>query len=225
MIPSTFVADKFPQFSQMEKGSFLCKVCIPFQKWAMENGQTHTHLQCRRQAKIEEILAGTATLKFSGLVQKWRTCFLRMPQPGQFILKVEEDSSTSPKDLKPSPSSVAKKTSSGQQSIHKFFLPLNREGPLDPPQQAKSRKVKCHHFWDPEVVKHVAEDRQISRWTAKLLFLQQVQSGAVSCYALIEGHDRCNEYKHWSEKHRIDARQLHLHGVCHQCLWKKNANQ
>ena len=207
-IPSTFVGDKFPQFSQMDKGSFLCEVCIPFQKWAMENGQPHAHLRCRKQAKIEEILAGTATLKFSGLVQIGEHASSECHKQANAFFKAEEDSSTSPKDLKPSPSSVAKKASSGQQSIHKFFLPLNREGPPDPPQHVRSGKVKCHHFWDPEVVKHFAEDRQIRRWTAKSLFLQQVQSGAVSCYASIEGHDRCTEYKHWSEKHPIDARQL-----------------
>ena len=54
-------------------------------------------------------------------------------------------------DLELYPSSAAKKASSGEQFINKFFLPLNREGPPDPPQQIKSRKVKCHHYWDPEV--------------------------------------------------------------------------
>ena len=56
--------------------------------------------------------------------------------------------------------------------------------------------------------KHFAEDRQIRCWTAKSLFLQQVQSGAVSCYTSIEGHDRCNECKQWIEKYAIDARRI-----------------
>ena len=207
-IPSTFDGDKFPQFSQIDKGSFLCEVCIPFQKWAMENSQPHAHLRCRKQATVKEILAGTATLKFSGLVQVGEHASSECHKQANAFFKAEEDSSPSPKDLELGPSSEAKKASSGQQFINKFFLPLNREGPPDPPQQIKSGKVKCHHYWDPEVVKQFAEDRQIRRWTAKSLFLQQVRSGAVSCYASIEGHDRCNEYKQWIEKHPIDARQL-----------------
>ena len=150
-------------------------------------------------------MAGTATLKFSGLVQVGEHAASECHKQANAFFKAEEDSSTSPKDLEPS---TLKKVSSGQQFINKFFLPLNQEGPPDPLQQIKSRKVKCHHFWDPEVVKHFAEDRQIRRWTAKSLFLQQVQSGAVSCFASIEGHERCNDYKKWSEKHPVDARQL-----------------
>lgn len=158
---------------------------------------------------IHEILAGTVTLKFSGLVQVGEHASSECHrQQANAFFKAEEDSSPSPKDQEPSSSSATKMASSSQQSINKFFLPLNREGPPDPLQQVKTRKVKCHHFWDPEVVEHFAEDRQIRRWTAKSLFLQQLRSGAIRCYTSIEGHDRCNEYKHWSEKHPIDARQI-----------------
>ena len=205
-IPSTFDGDKFPPF--IDKDSFLCEVCIPFQKWAMKNSQTQAHLRCWNQATIKEILAGTEPLKFSGLVQVGEHASSECHKQANAFFKAEEESSPSPKDLELSPSSVAKKASSGQQFINKFFLSLNQEGPSDPPQQIKSRKVKCHHYWDLEVVKHFAEDWQIRRWTAKSLFLQQERSGAVSCYASIKGHDRCNEYKQWIEKHPIDARQL-----------------
>ena len=68
-MPVTFEGDIFPQFSQKEKGNFLCEVCIPYQKWAMENGQPHPRLRCRKQASLDAILAGTASLHFSGLVQ------------------------------------------------------------------------------------------------------------------------------------------------------------
>ena len=59
--------DTFPQFSQNEKSRFHCEVCIPFQKWAMENGKSHARLRCRKQATVNNILAGTASLQFSGL--------------------------------------------------------------------------------------------------------------------------------------------------------------
>ena len=68
-IPVTFEGDTFPQFSQNEKSRFHCEVCIPFQKWAMENGKSHARLRCRKQATVDNILAGTASLQFSGLVQ------------------------------------------------------------------------------------------------------------------------------------------------------------
>ena len=59
-VPVTFEGDTFPQFSQNEKSRFHCKVCIPFQKWAMENGKSHAHLRCRKQATVDNILPGTA---------------------------------------------------------------------------------------------------------------------------------------------------------------------
>lgn len=40
-VPVTFQGDMFPQFSQKEKSNFNCEFCIPFQKWAMENGKSH----------------------------------------------------------------------------------------------------------------------------------------------------------------------------------------
>ena len=68
-VPVTFEGDKFPQFSQLQKSTFLCEVCIPFQKWSTEHGRSHPRLRCRTQASLDDIIAGTATLKFSGLVQ------------------------------------------------------------------------------------------------------------------------------------------------------------
>ncbi|KAL9965534.1 hypothetical protein ACROYT_G029348 [Oculina patagonica] len=205
-IPSTFDGDSFPQFSHVEKSNFLCEICIPFQKLAKENGQPHPRLRCRTQATIEDILAGTATLKFSGLVQVGEHASSECHKQAIAFFKAEEDASQPPK---PSPSSVARKASTGgQQSIAKFFLPLNREGPPVPLQHLKPGKVDCHHYWVPEVVKHFSEDRQIRRWTAKSMFLQQLRSGAVSCYNTMEGHEGCNEYKRWSEKHPVDARHL-----------------
>ena len=44
-VPITFEGDTFPQFSQNKKSRFHCEVCIPFQKWAMENGKSHAHLK------------------------------------------------------------------------------------------------------------------------------------------------------------------------------------
>ena len=204
-IPSTFDGDSFPQFSHAGKSNFLCEICIPFQKWAMENGQPRSRLRCRKQAPVEDILAGTATLMFSGLVQVGEHASSECHKQAIAFVKAEEDASQPPK---PSPSSVAKKASTGQQSIAKFFRPLNREGPPVPLQHSKLGKVDCHHYWVPEVVKQFSEDRQIRRCTAKSMFLQQLRSGAVSCYNTMEGHEGCNEYKRWSEKHPVDARHL-----------------
>ena len=39
-VPVTFEGDKFPQFSQLQKRTFLCEVCIPFQKWSTEHGRS-----------------------------------------------------------------------------------------------------------------------------------------------------------------------------------------
>jgi len=68
-VPVTSEGDTFPQFSQNEKSRFHCKVCIPLQNRAMENGKSHARLRCRKQATVDNILAGTASLQFSGLVQ------------------------------------------------------------------------------------------------------------------------------------------------------------
>jgi len=59
-VPVTFEGDCFPQFSHLEKSNFLCEVCVPYQKWAMENGKPHARLRSRKQASVEAILAGTA---------------------------------------------------------------------------------------------------------------------------------------------------------------------
>ena len=206
-IPFTFEGDTFPQFSQVDKGTFLCEVCVPFQKWAKENGQQHAHLRCKKQASIEEMLAGTATSQFVGLVQVAEHAASECHKQAIAFFEAEEDGFPSLKNLQPSPS-MEKKLTTGQQSIEKFFRPLNREGPPDPSKTIMSGQVRCHHFWDQEVVKHFAEDRQIRRRTAKSLFLQEVRSGAVSCFSKIEGHESCTEYKSWCEKHPIDARHL-----------------
>lgn len=108
-IPSTFDGDKFPQFSQIDKGSFLCQACIPFQKWAMENSQPHAQLRCRKQATIKEVLAGTATFKFSGLVQVGEHASSECHKQANAFFNAEEDSSPSPKDLELSPFICGKK--------------------------------------------------------------------------------------------------------------------
>ncbi|KAJ7377451.1 hypothetical protein OS493_029354 [Desmophyllum pertusum] len=105
-------------------------------------------------------------------------------------------------------SSDVKRKSTGQQSISKFFVPLNGKRPPDHFQQPILGKVKCHHLWDPEVVKQFADDRQIRRYTAKSLFLQQVKSGEICCFQTMSGHECCQEYKDWREKHPIDAKDL-----------------
>lgn len=59
-VPVTFEGDCFPQFSHLEKSNFLCEVCVPYQKWAVENGKPHARLRTQKQASVEGILAGTA---------------------------------------------------------------------------------------------------------------------------------------------------------------------
>ena len=100
-----------------------------------------------------------------------------------------------------------KRKSSGQQSIRKFFCPLNGERPPDLFQQSKQGKVKCHHLWDQEVVKHFHDEKQIRRLTVKSLFLRQANMGEISCFNM-EGHQGCRDYKTWKKVHSVDAKDM-----------------
>ena len=58
----------FPQFSHVGGSTIKCKICIPHQKWGMENQQTYHKLKSKH-ASIQSILDGTTILNFSGVVQ------------------------------------------------------------------------------------------------------------------------------------------------------------
>ena len=207
-VPVTYEGDKFPQFSQLQKSTFLCEVCIPFQKWATEHGRPHPRLRCRTQASLDAIVAGTATLKFSGLVQVGEHADSESHRHAIKFFGAIEDTSSTSSQLSQQESLGGKRKSSGQQSIQKFFRPLNEERPPDVFQQSKQGKVKCHHLWDPEVVKHFADDRQIRRLTAKSLFQRQVHLGEITCFLTMEGHEGCRDYKTWKEVHPVDAKDV-----------------
>ena len=64
----TFEGDVLPQFTQIEKGSFSCEICIPFCKWAIINNHPYPSARSKH-ATVDAILAGTAKLVFSGMVQ------------------------------------------------------------------------------------------------------------------------------------------------------------
>ena len=64
----TFAGDVFPQFSQVDKGYFNCEICIPYCKWAILNNHPYPSTRSK-QASVDAILAGTAKLAFSGVVQ------------------------------------------------------------------------------------------------------------------------------------------------------------
>ena len=66
------------------------------------------------QATIHKILAGTATLKFSGLVQVGEHASSECHKQANAFFKAQEDSSTSPRDQEPSSSSATEMASSGQ---------------------------------------------------------------------------------------------------------------
>ena len=200
-VPVTFEGDSFPQFSQKGKSNFYCEVCIPFQKWAMENGKPHAKLRFRTQASVNAILRGTASLQFSGLVQVKEHADSECHKQAVDFFKAVDDTTTN------EDSKNLKRKSTNQQSIRKFFCPLNAERPLDHLQPPKLERVKCCHLWDPEVVKHFKADCQIRRWTAKTLFKHQVASGELCCFKTIEGHENCCDYQHWCAKHPIDAKE------------------
>lgn len=64
----SFQDDTFPQFIHVAKGNFKCTICIPYLRWAILNNQTHSAARSKK-ATTDAILAGTADLEFSGLVQ------------------------------------------------------------------------------------------------------------------------------------------------------------
>ena len=58
----------FPQFSHVSGSTIKCEICIPHQRWAIENHEKHHKLKAK-QVTIQGILEGTAILSFSGIVQ------------------------------------------------------------------------------------------------------------------------------------------------------------
>lgn len=64
----TFTGDVFPQFSHVGKSYFNCEICIPYCKWAIVNNHPYPSTRSK-QASVDAILAGTAKLVFSGVVQ------------------------------------------------------------------------------------------------------------------------------------------------------------
>ena len=64
----TFTGDVFSQFSQVEKSLFSCEICIPHCKWAILNNHPYPSTRSK-QASIDAVLADTAKLVFSGVVQ------------------------------------------------------------------------------------------------------------------------------------------------------------
>lgn len=60
--------EHFPQFSHISGSTIKCEICIPHQRWAIENHEKHHKLKAK-QVTIQGILEGTAILSFSGIVQ------------------------------------------------------------------------------------------------------------------------------------------------------------
>lgn len=60
--------EHFPQFSHISGSTIKCEICIPHQRWAIENHEKHHKLKAK-QVTIQGILDGTAILSFSGIVQ------------------------------------------------------------------------------------------------------------------------------------------------------------
>lgn len=67
-VEHTFSGDLFPQFSQQKKSQYQCEVCVPYQKWAIEQGFCHASLKSKG-ANVDNIIDGNAVLSFSGVVQ------------------------------------------------------------------------------------------------------------------------------------------------------------
>ena len=204
----TFEGDKLPQFIQLHKSTFLCEVCIPYQKWAVEHGKAHPRLRCRTQASLDAIMAGTATLKFTGLMQVREHANSESHRHAMQFFAATDDTTNVLRDYPQLQSLDGKRKSNAQQSIRKFFCPLNEQRPPDRFQQSEKGKVACHHLWDPEVVKHFADERQIRRLTAKFIFQSQVNRGEILCFRTMEGHEKCRAYKTWRDVHPVDAKDV-----------------
>ena len=201
----TFEGHKFPQFSQLHKSTFLCEVRIPYQKWAVEHGKAHPRLRCRTQASLDAIMAGTATLKFTGLMQVREHVKPESHRHAIQFFATTDDTTNVLREYPQQQSLDDKRKSNAQQSIRKFFCPLNEQRPPNRFQQSKKGKVACHHLWDPEVVKHFADEHQIRRLTAKSISQSQVNRGEISCFRTMEGHEKCHGYKTWRDVHPVDA--------------------
>lgn len=90
----------------------------------MENGKSHACLRGWKQATVDNILAGTASLQFSGLVQvEEHAVSLCHKQAVDFF----QAQGTTTEKQQTSKKSSEKRNSTGQQSISKFFCPLNEK--------------------------------------------------------------------------------------------------
>ena len=78
---------RFPQFSYVSGSTIKCEICIPYQKWAIENHEKHHKLKAK-QVTIQSILEGTGILSFSGIVQAKEHSFSKYHQDAlQFFTK------------------------------------------------------------------------------------------------------------------------------------------
>lgn len=69
-------------------------------------------------------------------------------------------------------------------------------------------KVRCHYYWDPEVVKYFEKDSQIRRTTAKSLFRKRLHDGTIKCYKFRKSHKQCCSYTKWKENHPAECKAI-----------------
>ena len=151
----------------MKRACFVARCAYRFRSGPWKNGKSHVRLRCRKQASVDNILAGTASLQFSGLVQVEEHAVSECHKQAVDFFQAQGTTTEKQQTLK---QSSEKRTSTGQQSISKYFCTLNEKRPSDHLQQPKLEKVKCLYLWDPEVVEHFKDDRQIRHCTSKGFF-------------------------------------------------------
>ena len=139
-ISKTFEGDIFPQFSHHGKSNFNCEICIPFQKWAKENGKSHSRLRFRKQGSIDDVLNGTGSLTFSGFsMLKEHAKAKYHVEAIEFFQSNDERINGKATRRESNLSKKSKLSLGGQQEIGQFFKPLNEKRPPDHRHQRGKR--------------------------------------------------------------------------------------
>ena len=202
-IEHTTAGDVFPQFTHHRKSDYHCEICVPYQRWAKENGRKHSALKSKL-VKIDDIMNGTAVLIFSGVVQAREHFSSKVHQEAIDFFK----SDATEKATKVNEGKPARK----EAVITNFFCTkeafklTTTSGPTK--EENSPRTVRCLYYWDPEVVKYFEKDNQIRRTTSKSLFKRRLYEGIIRCYKVSMNHKQCYMYEEWKKHHPGEHRLL-----------------
>lgn len=68
--------------------------------------------------------------------------------------------------------------------------------------------MRCPYYWDPEVIKHFENDKQMRPIKSNSLLKKRLYEGLVRCYKEYGNHKQCYRYKDWKKQHPGEQRIL-----------------